>query len=153
MKPTSAPFLVTLGILGVALGLGLTWIVGGQTGRALAVPGLSAAALWLLAIGVASWAAFMGPRLRKAPGTTPVPPLAAARAAVLGMAASRMGALVAGIYLGIMGGTWSAVDTPAGLATVTVSGVSAAGALGVVAAGLWLERLCRLPNDDDDVRR
>lgn len=149
MKPTSPALLVTLGILGVAMGLGLTWIVGGQTGRALVIPGLSAAALWLLAIAVATWAALLGPRLRKAPGTTPVPPLAAARAAVLGMAASRMGALVAGIYLGIVGGTWSALDTPAGLSTVIAAGASAAGALGAVAAGLWLERICRLPEEED----
>ncbi len=149
MKSTSAALLVTLGVLGVAVGLGLTWIVSGQTGRALVIPGLSAAALWLLAIAVATWAALLGPRLRKAPGTTPVPPLAAARAAVLGMAASRMGALVAGMYLGIVGGTWSALDTPAGLSTVTASAASAAGALGAVAAGLWLERICRLPKGED----
>jgi hypothetical protein len=66
------------------------------------------------------------------------------------MAASRTGALVAGIYAGIGIGTASALQTPAGAATFWASVVAAGGALALILIALWLESICRIKVRPDD---
>lgn len=150
MKPTRIPLLVAIAIVGVAVGWGLVEIVTGQTGRAVPVPLLAGTAIWLLAIALAAWTWFLRPRLRKEPGSIPVPPLAAARTAAFAMAASRTGAVVAGIYAGIAVATVSALATPAGASAFTSALLASTGSIVLAAAALWLEALCRLPENDED---
>lgn len=86
-------------------------------------------------------------RIRRRPGTRPIPPLTAAKAVVLAKASSLAGSLVTGAWLGVLGYvlprrsdlTAAAADTRA-----AVIGVICAAAL--VAAGLWLEHSCRTPD-------
>jgi hypothetical protein len=69
------------------------------------------------------------------------------------MAASRTGAVVAGLYAGIGIGSAGAIGTPAGEATFWACVVAAAGALALVIIALWLESICRIPvHPDDDAR-
>lgn len=150
MKPTRIPMLIAIAVMGVAVGWGLVEIVSGQTGRSIPVPLLAGTAIWLLAIALAAWAWFLRPRLRKEPGSTPVPPIAAARTAALAMAASRTGAVVAGIYAGIAIATVTALSTPAGAAAFTSAILASTGSIVLAGAALWLEWLCRLPEDDED---
>jgi high-affinity Fe2+/Pb2+ permease len=69
------------------------------------------------------------------------------------MAASRTGALVAGLYAGIGIGSAGAMGTPAGQATFWTSVVAAAGALALILIALWLESICRIPVRPDDEPR
>lgn len=149
MKPTSIPFLIAIAVIGVAVGWALVEIVSGQTGRSIPVPLLAGTAIWLLAIALAAWTWFLRPRLRKDPGTTPVPPIAAARTAALAMAASRTGAVVAGIYAGIAVATVTALSTPAGASSFSSAVLAATGSIVLAGGALWLEGLCRIPEDDD----
>lgn len=149
MRPTRIPFLIAVAVIGVALGWGLVEIVSGQTGRSIPVPLLAGTAIWLLAIALATWTWFLRPRLRRDPGSTPVPPIAAARTAALAMAASRTGAVVAGIYTGIAVASVSALATPAGASAFSSAVLAATGSIVLAGAALWLEGLCRIPEDDE----
>jgi len=80
-----------------------------------------------------------------------MPALMAARVAVLTMAASRMGALVAGFYLGAVTATVAeGISTPASQQTVWSGVLAATGAAAAGAAALWIERACLLPAQQDD---
>jgi len=52
--------------------------------------------MWILGGGFALWTYFAKPRLKREPGARPFPPLASARLAVLALAGSRTGAVIAG---------------------------------------------------------
>lgn len=149
MKPTRIPFLIAIAVIGVAVGWGLVEIVSGQTGRSIPVPLLAGTAIWLLAIALAAWTFFLRPRLRKDPGSIPVPPIAAARTAAFAMAASRTGAVVAGIYTGIAVATVTALATPAGASAFSSAVLAGTGSIVLAGAALWLEGLCRIPEDDE----
>lgn len=150
MQPTRVRFLVALAVIAAAVGWGIVRIVDGWTGRVLPVPWLAAAALWLVAGAVAYWAWSSRPRLQHRPGAKPMPPLVAARTAALAMAASRIGALILGLYAGIAVGLAPNLTTPSAEQSFWASTVASIGALALAAAGLWLERLCRLPIGPDD---
>ena len=153
MKPTRARLLIAIAVVSGALGWGVVQVVDAWTGRVVPVPWLAAGALWLLAGAVAYWAWSSRPRLQGRPGAKPMPPIVAARSAALAMAASRIGALVGGFYAGIAVGMIPNLTTESGAQTVWSASAAAAGAVGLVAAALWLEHLCRLPvGPPDDPR-
>ena len=93
-------------------------------------------------------------RIEQRPGTQPVQPLVAARAVALAKASAVAGALMAGVWAGLLGyllpryGQLAAAadDTPG-----AVLGLVCAVAL--VAAALWLQHCCRAPTDSDDPDR
>jgi hypothetical protein len=76
--------------------------------------------------------------------------LVAARTAALALAASRIGALVAGFYAGIAAGMATKLATTSGLQIFWAATAAALGGLALVAAALWLEHICRLPVGPDD---
>lgn len=79
----------------------------------------------------------------------PVEPLVVARLAVLAQASAYVGAVFAGIWVGVLVHVGPAVHRlqAAGPDTVTASiGIVASAAL--VAAALWLESVCRVPPGD-----
>ena len=149
MKPTPIRLLLLIAVIGAVIGFALANVMNGQSGRALPVPYLAAVTLWLLALALFIWAYLAKPRLRRISGTVPLAPIVAARTAALAMAASRTGSLVAGFYLGLGLGTLPDIATPAGSSTMWASGGAMLGAVALVAAALWLEYLCRLPNEGD----
>jgi hypothetical protein len=80
----------------------------------------------------------------------PVEPMLVARLAVLAQASSYVGAVFAGIWVGVLIHVAPAVHRlqTAGQDTVTASlGVVSSAAL--IAAGLWLESVCRVPPEDE----
>lgn len=131
--------------LAAAAGWGFARLVESWTGRIVPVPWLAAAALWILAAAVAFWAISSRPRLERRPGYRPMPPIVAARTAAMAMAASRAGALFAGGYAGIAVAMVSLLGSPSGATTFWVSVAASIGAFALIAAALWLERICRLP--------
>jgi hypothetical protein len=80
----------------------------------------------------------------------PVEPMLVARLAVLAQARAYVGAVFAGIWIGVLAHVGPAVHRlqAAGSDTVTASlGIVSAAAL--VAAALWLESVCRVPPEED----
>ncbi|WP_269857837.1 DUF3180 domain-containing protein [Streptomyces sp. RPT161] len=120
------------------------------------LPGVPAAApivLGLIAVVLAAAALSLRARLRaqreRRPGAKGVDPLVAARAVVFGHASALVAALVAGLYggVGILLLT-SPIDTPARHDQAVYAGLSVLTGIAVCAAAMWLERICRLPEDD-----
>jgi hypothetical protein len=138
--------LVLAGAIGWAVGILLV----GQFGRILPVPWLAAMTVWLIAIALGIWTLLSRPRLLKRVGHRPMPPLVAARSAALALAASRTGAVVAGFYLGLSIATVPQMSTPSGFVTFWAGLATSAGSVALIGAAMWLERLCRLRNHDDD---
>ena len=90
-------------------------------------------------------------RAGRGPLGEPVEPLTVARFAVLAKASSVAGALFAGFYAGLL--PWLAIEAgrlPGAAADLppAIGGLVASG--GLLAAALWLERACRVPEPPED---
>jgi len=151
LTPTSPRLLLAIAVLAAAAGWGLSNLWEIVTGRYLPVPSTTAVALWLLAAALLFWALLVRPRLRHDPHSRPLDPLVAARTAALAMAASRTGAIVGGVYFGIAVAFASRWGQPVGRERVITAIVAVVASIAVVAIGLWLERMCRLPDEPDGV--
>jgi hypothetical protein len=156
MTATTVRLLAALGVLAAAVGWGFSKVWETVVGRYLPVPWTAAAALALLAAALLIWALMVRPRLRREPGARPLEPLVAARTAALAMAASRTGAVAGGVHLGIAISFVPLWSIDAGRERVLAAGAAVVASLALVVIALWLERMCRLPdqlNDDDNVVR
>jgi hypothetical protein len=93
-------------------------------------------------------------RIERRPGTQPVQPLVAARAVALAKASAVAGALMAGVWAGLLGYLLPRYGQLAAAADDTPSAVlGLVCALALVAAALWLQHCCRAPTDSDDPDR
>ncbi|MEH1099270.1 DUF3180 domain-containing protein [Micromonospora sp. CPCC 205561] len=91
-------------------------------------------------------------RIERRPGREPVNPLLVARFVVLAKASALAGAIFAGAYAGLTG--WLLVErTDAAMGDRPIAGAGLLAGLALVAAALWLERSCRVPERDDDEDR
>ncbi len=133
-----------------AIGWGVTRLVDAYAGRSLPVPWTAPAVMVVLAIALALWARGTRDRLAGKPGTKRIEPLVAARSAALAMAASRTGAVVGGFYAGVAIALAPMWDVPYVRERILVSLAALGGAVLVVLGALWLERICRLPPQDDE---
>lgn len=149
MTPTRVRMLIALAAVAGAVGWAVMVVMEGQQGRVIPVPWTAGALLWILAFALFVWTLLARPRLLRRPGARPMSPFVAARSAALAMAASRTGSLVAGFYAGMAVGAFPMRMTPAAQATMWASVLAVSASLALVAVALWLERLCRLPSDDD----
>ncbi|NIL42481.1 DUF3180 domain-containing protein [Salinispora arenicola] len=114
---------------------------------------------WLPVVTLAALAVLEGyaavntrARIERRPGREPVNPLLVARFVVLAKASALAGAIFAGFYAGLTG--WLFVESTEAAVNdrnVAVGGLLAA--LALVAAALWLERSCRVPEREDDEDR
>jgi Protein of unknown function (DUF3180) len=87
----------------------------------------------------------------RVPGAKGVPPMMAARAVVFAQASALVAALVAGTY----GGTGlflllNDLDLPSRRGQALYAGLSVVAGIAVIAAAIFLERVCKLPEDEDD---
>ncbi|WP_275463579.1 DUF3180 domain-containing protein [Streptomyces noursei] len=120
------------------------------------LPGVPVAApivLALIAVVLAATALSLRSRLRaqreREPDAKGVDPLVAARAVVFGQASALVAALVAGLYGGVgvfllLSGVDDARRTQA-----VYAGFSVLAGAAVVAAAIFLERVCKLPEGED----
>lgn len=147
LQPTNAATLIVAGIGSAAV----AWlIISHWYGEMPKLPWLPAFTLFALAMVEFTLAQQTRARIERKPGRPPVEPLAVARYAVLAKASSLAGAIFTGFSVGLI--AWllidgqvlaaAAKDLPAAIAT----GV---GSVALVAAGLWLERACRVPEPPD----
>lgn len=81
----------------------------------------------------------------------PVEPMLVARLAVLAQASAYVGAVFAGIWIGVLAyvGPASGRLQAAGSDSIT-AGIGIASAAALVGAALWLESVCRIPPGPDD---
>ena len=115
-----------------------------------AVPALAGATLGVLGIAEAVGGSALRARIERRPGTTPVPPLVAARAVVVAQASALGGAIMAGAWGGLLAYVLPRSGAIVAAAQDTVGAtVGLACALLLVGGALWLERCCRAPDDPD----
>ena len=148
MEPTRPRLLVALAVLAAALGWSSVRLIDAYANRTMPVPWTMAAVMVMLALAVALWARGTRARLARRPGTKPMDPIVAARTAALALAGSRVGALVVGFYVGAGLALAPGWDVAGVRERVIASIVTVVGGLLLVAASLWLERICRIPPED-----
>jgi hypothetical protein len=146
----------TLAGLFVVAGV-IAWAVAHLWDSVGTLPGVPVAApivLALIAAVLLGTALNLRARLRaqreRRPGAKGVDPLAAARAVVFGQASALVAALVAGLY----GGTcvyllMYKLDMVPRQQQAIYAGLAVLAGIAVVAAALFLERVCKLPDDED----
>lgn len=87
----------------------------------------------------------------RVPGAKGVEPMMAARAVLFGHASALVASLVSGLYGGV--GVFLLLqgsEAPARQDQAVYAGLSVLAGVAVVATAIFLERVCRLPDDDDD---
>ncbi|WP_345577687.1 DUF3180 domain-containing protein [Streptomyces prasinosporus] len=118
------------------------------------VPVAAPVVLALIAVVLAATALSLRARLRaqreRRPEAKGVDPLMAARAVVFGQASALVAALVAGMYGGVGVFLLESLDVPARRDQAVYAGFAVLAGIAVIAAALFLERVCRLPEDDEN---
>ncbi|MFF4504956.1 DUF3180 domain-containing protein [Streptomyces sp. NPDC001401] len=109
---------------------------------------LALIAVVLLATALSLRGRFKAQRERL-PDAKGVDPLMAARAVVFGQASALVAALVAGMYGGTGVFLLEQLDIPARRDQAIYAGFSVVAGIAVIAAAIFLERVCRLPEDDE----
>ncbi|MEY9993250.1 membrane protein DedA with SNARE-associated domain [Streptomyces sp. V4I8] len=109
---------------------------------------LAVIAVVLLATALSIRARLKAQRERR-PEAKGVDPLMAARAVVFGHASALVAALVAGMYGGTGVFLLESLDIPARRDQAIYAGFSVLAGIGVIAAAIFLERVCKLPEDDE----
>ncbi|WP_371547331.1 DUF3180 domain-containing protein [Streptomyces sp. NBC_00554] len=125
-----------------------------SVGTLPSVPLAAPIVLALITVVLLSTALSLRARLKaqreRRPGAKGVDPLMAARAVVFGQASALVAALVAGMYGGTGVFLLESLDIPARRDQAIYAGFSVLAGLGVIAAAFFLERVCKLPEDDDE---
>lgn len=145
MRPTSVSVLIVGGLAAAAVG----WLLLSFSYSVLPdLPWSPAVVLAVLAVAEGLLAQNTSARIQRKPGTPRVDPLSVARYVALAKASSLVGAISTGFSAGLL--AWLALEPTKAARDdipVAVAALVAAGML--VAAGLWLERACRIPDDPD----
>ncbi|MGI9002492.1 MAG: DUF3180 domain-containing protein [Pseudonocardia sp.] len=116
------------------------------------LPTLAGAPLGVLGLAEALTGNALRARIRRRPGTRPVQPLVAARAVLVAKASALAGAIMSGVWAGLLAHVLPRrADVLAAASDALAAGVGLAGGLGLVAGALWLEHCCRSPDDKDPV--
>jgi hypothetical protein len=149
MKPTTIPWL--FGVAGIAALLGwgfAAWV--DANGRLPAVPWMAVVVIWVVAGFVGAWALVARRRLHPKPGGVRMAPLMAARTTALALAGSRTGAVVFGMYSGVALRLLDETAVAAGRERLLAAALASLGGFVLAALSLWLEHICRLPEDTDE---
>ncbi|MCX4818447.1 DUF3180 domain-containing protein [Streptomyces sp. NBC_01142] len=118
------------------------------------VPLAAPIVLAVIAVVLTATALSLRARLRaqreRRPDAKGVEPLMAARAVVFGQASALVAALVSGMYGGTGVFLLAFLDVPARRDQAIYAGFSVVAGIAVIAAAFFLERVCKLPEDDDE---
>ncbi|MFE6282361.1 DUF3180 domain-containing protein [Streptomyces sp. NPDC057877] len=124
-----------------------------SVGTLPSVPLAAPIVLALIAAVLLSTALSLRSRLKaqreRRPDAKGVDPMMAARAVVFGQASALVAALVAGMYGGTGVFLLELLDIPARRDQAIYAGTSVVAGIAVIAAALFLERVCKLPEDDE----
>ncbi|SDC06668.1 Protein of unknown function [Raineyella antarctica] len=146
--PTPPRLLVVAALLGAIAGWILGPVVTGAGRTPMHVPWTAPAALAVAAVGLAVMARRMWQAVHVR--HEPINPERGLYSLVLGKSAALVGATVVGGYLVFGASFLPRLDAEAGLARVVGSALAALAGAGLGAAGIALERACRVPDDDED---
>ncbi|MFB7915161.1 DUF3180 domain-containing protein [Streptomyces sp. NPDC056061] len=124
--------------------------LGSLPGIPLAAPIVLAVIAAVLCAAALSIRSRLRAQRERRPGAKGVEPLMAARAVVFGQASALVVALVSGMYGGTGVFLLGSLDVPARRDQAIYAGLAVLAGAAVVAAALWLERICKLPEDEDD---
>ncbi|MGW3088157.1 DUF3180 domain-containing protein [Streptomyces sp. NPDC001108] len=117
------------------------------------VPLAAPIVLAVIAVVLLATAFTLRSRLRaqreRRPGAKGIEPLMAARALVFAQASALVVALVSGMYGGTGVFLLGHLDQPARRDQAIYAGFAVLAGIAVIAAALWLERICKLPDDED----
>lgn len=150
MRQLRVRVLISLAVIAGVLGWGgaRLW---SRYGTLPSVPVAAPIVLAIIAVILAATALSFRSRLKaqreRQPEAKGLDPLFAARAVVFGQASALVAALVAGVYAGVGTQLLTELDIPARRDQAIYAGCSVLAGAGVVAAALFLERVCRLPED------
>jgi hypothetical protein len=156
MKPTKVSTLSLYLLAGAVVGFALPTIWLAVVGRAFPVPWSAITALVVVALAISFWAFEVKRRLQGGRGTKRLSAEVAVRTSALALAASRTGALVCGVYLGVGLNFFQAGYLQGSMAEnlandrigASLAAAFAAGLL--ILAAIWLERICRvMPKDEE----
>ncbi|MDG4861484.1 DUF3180 domain-containing protein [Streptomyces sp. T-3] len=144
-------------LIGLFLGAGvLSWAgarMWDSLGNLPSVPLAAPIVLAVIAVVLVATALSLRSRLRaqreRRPGAKGVEPLMAARAVVFGQASALVASLVAGMYGGTGVFLLTKLDLPARRDQAFYAGFSVLAGAAVIAAAIFLERVCKLPEDDE----
>ncbi|MFD6244808.1 DUF3180 domain-containing protein [Streptomyces roseolus] len=124
-----------------------------SVGTLPSVPLAAPVVLAVIAVVLTATALSIRARLKaqreRRPGAKGVEPLMAARAVVFGQASALVAALVAGLYGGVGVFLLGSLDVPARRDQALYAAAAVLAGFAVVAAALFLERVCKLPEDDE----
>ncbi|MEU0386827.1 MULTISPECIES: DUF3180 domain-containing protein [Streptomyces] len=124
-----------------------------SVGTLPSVPLAAPIVLALIAVVLLATALSLRARLKaqreRQPDAKGVDPMMAARAVVFGQASALVAALVAGMYGGTGVFLLESLDIPARRDQAIYAGFSVLAGIGVIAAAIFLERVCKLPDDDE----
>ncbi len=156
MRPTRLGTLAAVALLCAALAYVLAEV---DYSAVPELPGGAPVPLVLVAVAELAAAKVVRDRVRHRPAADgrpprrPLHPLQVARLAALAKASSPAGAVLLGLYGGLLAWTAPRADRLAAASDdVLVSALSALAAAALVVAALVLERACRVPDPDDDRR-
>ena len=89
-------------------------------------------------------------RIRDRSGARPVQPLVAARAVLVARASALAGAVMTGVWAGLLAYVAPrSGDVAAAAGDTTAAALAVVGALVLVGGGLWLQHCCRTPDDPE----
>lgn len=153
MKPTSLRWLSGLAAAAGLLGWVLAdWV--DSRGRLPPLPWSAVMVIWVVAGFVGAWTLAARRRLRPKPDlehrSAPMNAVVAARTTALALAGSRTGAIIFGLYVGVALRLLAETGVAAGRERLLAATLAALGGLVLTVLSLWLERICRLPEDSDD---
>jgi Protein of unknown function (DUF3180) len=115
------------------------------------IPLFAGATLGVLGAAEAVAGNMLRARIRRRPGTRPVQPLVAARAVLLAKASSLAGAIMTGVWAGLLAHVVPLAGDVTAAGSDSVAGtVGIVCALGLVAGALWLEHCLRTPDEPGD---
>lgn len=148
MAPTRVRFLLVVAFVAALVGNLLVRL----TYNSLpAFPLLAGATLGVLGLAEALAGNALRARIHRRPGTSPVQPLVAARALLVAKASALGGAIMVGVWSGLLAHVLPrSADIAAAAGDTAAAAVGLVCALGLVAGALWLENCCRTPDDDRD---
>ena len=150
MKPTKVSTLGLYLLAAAIVGFALPNLWKAITDRAFPVPWSATTGLVVVALATGFWAYEVKRRIQGDQGTKRLSAVVAVRTSALALAASRTGALVGGVYLGVAVYYFQAAYLSNSVAVALANERIAAAFAAVVASGLlvlaalWLERICRI---------
>ena len=156
MKPTKISTLALYVLAAAIVGFALPNLWKALGDRAFPVPWSATTGLVVVALAIAIWAYEVKRRIQGDQGTKRLSAVVAVRTSALALAASRTGALVGGVYLGVgvyyLQAAYLSKSVAVGLANERIAAAFAAVVASglLVLAALWLERICRIMPKDEE---